>query len=63
VWESEADLRRFVTLPAHLAIMRKYRALGTLKAATWQMDHFTPSSTQAAARKRIREWNSIKTVT
>lgn len=63
VWESEADLRRFVALPAHLAIMRKYRALGTLKAATWQMDHFTPSSAQAAARERIREWDSIKTVT
>ncbi|HEV3093429.1 MAG TPA: hypothetical protein VGY30_02815 [Solirubrobacteraceae bacterium] len=54
VWQSEADLRRFVALPAHLAIMRKYRALGTLESATWQMDCFTPQAARAAAQERIR---------
>jgi hypothetical protein len=58
VWESEADLRRFVALPAHLAIMRKYRALGTLNSTTWQMDRFAPSAAQAAAEQMIKEWSS-----
>jgi hypothetical protein len=58
VWESEADLRRFVALPAHLAIIRKYRALGTLNSTTWQMDRFAPSAARAAAEQRIKEWNS-----
>jgi hypothetical protein len=58
VWQSEADLRRFVALPAHLAIMRKYRALGTLKSATWQMECFTPSAARTAARERMRAWSA-----
>jgi hypothetical protein len=57
VWQSETDLRRFVALPAHLAIMRKYRALGTLNSATWQMDHFTLPAARAAAQQRIRAWS------
>lgn len=57
VWQSEADLRRFVALPAHLAIMRKYRTLGRLESATWQMDCFTPSAARAAARERLKTWN------
>lgn len=57
VWQSEADLHRFVALPAHVAIMRKYRALGTLKSATWNMDRFNLSAARAAAQRRIRAWN------
>jgi heme-degrading monooxygenase HmoA len=58
VWESEADLRRFVALPAHLAIMRKYRALGTLNSTTWQMDRFAPPAARAAAEQIIKGWGS-----
>jgi hypothetical protein len=57
VWESEADLRRFVALPAHLAIMRKYRTLGTLKSTTWQIDRFTRSEAREAAERTIRAWS------
>ncbi|MEV4167664.1 hypothetical protein [Nonomuraea dietziae] len=35
VWRSEADLRAFVRLPAHVAIMRAYRGRGELVSATW----------------------------
>jgi hypothetical protein len=58
VWQSEADLRRFVALPAHVAIMRKYRSLGTLKSATWEMDRLTLPAARAAAQQRIGAWNS-----
>jgi len=58
VWESQADLRRFVALPAHRAIMRKYRALGTLNSTTWQIECFTRSAARAAAEQRIKEWSS-----
>ncbi|MFD1937466.1 MULTISPECIES: hypothetical protein [Nonomuraea] len=35
VWRSEADLRAFVRLPAHVEIMRAYRSRGALVSATW----------------------------
>jgi hypothetical protein len=35
IWESEADLRRFVALPRHVAIMRAYRDRIEVRAATW----------------------------
>lgn len=35
VWEHEADLRRFVSLPRHAAIMAAYRDRVTVRAATW----------------------------
>ncbi|GAA2397006.1 hypothetical protein [Nonomuraea africana] len=35
VWRSEAGLRAFVRLPAHVAIMRAYRDRGELVSVTW----------------------------
>lgn len=40
VWESEAALRRFVSLPFHVEIMRRYRDRGALRATSWQADSF-----------------------
>jgi len=53
VWASEADLRRFVSWPVHLAIMRRYgpRMLGT--SATWRSDRFVRSEAVAEARRRL----------
>jgi hypothetical protein len=39
-WEDEAALRRFVALPFHVEIMRKYRTRGSLRAIDWQTDSF-----------------------
>jgi len=61
VWESETDLRRFVALPAHVAIMRKYRVLGTLKATTWTMDRASPQATREAAEQILRRSNAAAT--
>lgn len=40
VWEDEAALRRFVSLPYHLEIMRRYRSRGSLRAVDWSADSF-----------------------
>lgn len=58
VWESEADMRRFVRLPAHLAIVRKYRALGTLNSTTFSTDQPSPLAVQGAADRILREWST-----
>jgi hypothetical protein len=34
-WEDEAALRRFVSLPFHVEIMRAYRSRGSLRAVDW----------------------------
>jgi hypothetical protein len=40
VWEDEAALRRFVALPFHVEIMRRYRSRGSLRAVEWRADSF-----------------------
>ncbi len=37
-WRDEEALRRFVALPYHLEIMRRYRSKGTLRATSWRAD-------------------------
>jgi hypothetical protein len=39
-WKSEAELRRFVSLPYHVKIMRRYRTRGCLRSATWTTERF-----------------------
>ena len=41
VWESEDDLRGFVALPKHVAIMRHYRERGSLRSTTWVAKRFS----------------------
>ncbi len=40
VWAAEEDLRRFIALPRHLAIMRKYSSRVTVRSATWSTERF-----------------------
>jgi hypothetical protein len=54
VWAQEADLHRFIALPLHLAIMRRYRTRGTVESQTWRMDSFIPDAARAQARRRLR---------
>jgi hypothetical protein len=37
-WTDAAALRRFVVLPYHVEIMRRYRPRGTVHATTWEAD-------------------------
>jgi hypothetical protein len=52
-WTSKEDLRHFVSLPAHVAIMRRYRDRGTIESDTWEMDGFTASLVRECAEGRL----------
>lgn len=52
VWASEEDLERFVTLPHHIDIMRRYGDRGTVRSITWTADRFD----RGAALDRARGW-------
>jgi hypothetical protein len=54
-WESEADLRGFVSLPYHVHIMRKYRTRGSLRSARWRTERFALSSAWRDAERRLGE--------
>jgi hypothetical protein len=43
-WEDEDALRRFVALPFHLEIMRRYRSRGSLRATEWRAGSFDLSA-------------------
>jgi hypothetical protein len=43
-WRSEADLRKFISHPAHLTVMKNYRSrMESSSTATWTTEHFTLS--------------------
>jgi len=50
VWTSEADLQRFIRLPAHIAVMQRFRDRCTVRGTTWRAPAFDPSSAVAKAR-------------
>src|SRR3954447_5079600 len=52
VWTADADLRRFVGLPLHVDVMRRYRTRGTVRAETWTMERFAG----ADVLRRARAW-------
>jgi hypothetical protein len=51
-WTSEEALRRYVGLPRHVAVMRRYGALGDLRSKTWTQERFAPQE----ARRTALEW-------
>jgi hypothetical protein len=53
VWQSEADLQRFVRSPEHLAIMRDFRARMSGTAKAWQAREFAQAPTWRQARQRL----------
>lgn len=40
VWATKEDLGRFVALPHHVDIMRRYGDRGTVRSTTWTADRF-----------------------
>lgn len=52
VWTSTEDLRRFVGLPLHLDVMRRYRGRGTVLSTTWT----EPTLDRADVLARARRW-------
>jgi heme-degrading monooxygenase HmoA len=55
VWETEADLRRFVALPRHTAIMRRYRTRVSVRAATWTTESFRIEEAWAQRQARLTD--------
>jgi heme-degrading monooxygenase HmoA len=53
VWESAEDLRRFVGLPRHAAIMKAYRSRVTVRAASWTADAAPRMGDVLAAREAV----------
>lgn len=53
VWAGEDDLERFITLPHHVDIMRRYGPRGTVRATTWKADAFQPHEVVERARTWI----------
>jgi hypothetical protein len=53
IWESEADLRRFVALPRHTAIMRRYRDRVDVRATTWTAENFSVTEAMKQRGERL----------
>lgn len=62
VWQDEQALRRFVSGPVHVAIMRKYRDKGKLSSTSWHAERFIPAQAwqQATRRLAARELSSSR---
>jgi hypothetical protein len=55
VWESAEDLHRFVAWPPHVAIMRRFRDRGAIRADTWTADGFDPAETWTRAARLLAQ--------
>jgi hypothetical protein len=53
VWAGEDDLRRFVALPRHTAIMRRHRGRVSVRSAMWQTDAFRTADAWAQRHDRL----------
>jgi hypothetical protein len=53
IWATEDDLRRFVALPRHLAIMRRYRDRVRVRATTWTTENFNVAEAWEQRHERL----------
>jgi hypothetical protein len=54
VWESYADLRRFIRWPVHVAIMKNWRDRVRVQSACWDDERFVPSQAWLRAEAQMR---------
>lgn len=53
-WTEEAGLRRFVSLPSHLKVVRKFRDRGeALRSTKWWVENFQLGAALAEGQRRI----------
>jgi hypothetical protein len=62
VWKSEADLRRFVALPYHIKIMRRYRTRGSVRSATWPSGRFALAEAFQEGRRAVAVGDPSRTM-
>jgi hypothetical protein len=53
VWDSNADLRRFIRWPVHVAIMKNWRGRIRVQSASWDDDRFVPSQAWLRAEAQM----------
>ncbi len=53
VWTDERQMRRWVGLPYHRQIMRRYRTRGSLMSTTWTAEPFDRTAVLAEAKRRL----------
>ena len=54
VWDSHADLRRFIRWPVHVAIMNNWRGRIRVRSASWDDERFVPEQAWLRAEEHIR---------
>lgn len=53
VWRTEEDLRRFVRLPLHVAIMKRFRPRGEVRSRTWEAEAFDAAGVKDESRRLL----------
>jgi hypothetical protein len=55
VWESHADLRRFIRWPVHVDIMKNWRGRIRVRSAGWDDERFVPAQAWLRSETYMRE--------
>ncbi len=53
VWTDASDLRRWIGLPRHVQVMRRYKPRGAARSTQWTCKTFDRAAILAEARKRL----------
>lgn len=53
VWTDEANLQRWIRLPRHVQVMRRYQPRGTTRSTQWTRENFDRSAIYAEAKRRL----------
>jgi hypothetical protein len=53
VWTDAADLQRWIGLPRHVEVMRRYRPRGAARSTKWTCETFDRSAILAEGRRRL----------
>src|ERR1700689_2042443 len=54
IWESKADLHRFIRWPIHVAIMKNWRGRIRVQSASWDDERFVPAQAWLRAEAHMR---------
>jgi hypothetical protein len=54
VWDSRADLRRFIRWPVHTAIVKNWRGRVRVQSASWNDERFVPAQAWLRAEDHMR---------
>jgi hypothetical protein len=54
VWDSHADLHRFIRWPVHVAIMKNWRGRVRVRSASWDDERFVPPQAWLRAEAHIQ---------